>query len=206
MEKQKDSISATVEEVASFIEHSLPTVRNRLKAFVKVFNREFRDVRERSGAGALTWALMGVPLTFYALKMNGPTIIELHGILERFAMRDVAPHLAKPRRGHVIGKLIERRGLPDFALIYSDLGIWDENDVKFAGKLHRIRNGVAHKNPQVISKEVCSGKKISMLDIDFTMTKVDVVPFILRTIRLLMKLSSAWRKSTAPISSIKARR
>lgn len=71
------------------------------------------------------------------------------------------------------------------ASTYSDLGIWDESDVKFATKLHRIRNGVAHKNPRVISKEVCSGKKIHIVDIDSTMTNVDVIPLMLGTIRRL---------------------
>ena len=184
------SISATVEGVASSIENSLPTVRRRLKAFVGAFNREFHSPYERASAGALAWALMGAPITLYALRMNGPVIVELHGILERFAMRDVTQHLVKPRREDALRNLIERRGLPDLALAYSDLGIWNESDVKFATKLHRIRNGVAHKNPKVISREVCSGKRIHILDIDSTMTNVNVVPLILRTIRLLMKLST----------------
>jgi len=195
LEKQKNlpSISAIVEEVASSIENSLPTVRSRLKVFVKAFDREFYDLYERGAAVELSWALMDAPLTLYALGMNGPAIVELHGILERFAMRDVTRHLAKSQRRHALRKLIERSGLPDLALACSDLGIWDESDVKFVTKLHRLRNGVAHKNPRVISKEICSGKKIHIVDIDSTITNVDVIPFILRTIRLLIKLSAHYQ-------------
>lgn len=187
-------ISKTVEEIESYLGSSLPSIRKRLNAFSEAFNQEFRNPFEKGSADAITWALMQYPLILYALKMNGLAAVELHSILERFAMRDLIKHLAKPKHNYVLGKLIEKVGLSELALAYLDLGAWDKDDIKLVNKLSKIRNGVAHKNPKIISKAAGSGKEIHILDIDFTMTKFDVVPLIIGTIRLLMKLSAHTRK------------
>jgi hypothetical protein len=182
------SIDKTVKELLLSIESDLPVAQRRLAKFIEAFNKEFPlDIKleDRGRAEAIAWALMNVPLLLYALNMNGSAIIELHGILERFALREIVIHLGVPFR------IFERHHLPELALILRDLKIFDKEDVKFSKKLNRLRNGLAHKNPRVISNVVYSGKKISVLDIDSVMTKFDCTPLIIRTIHLLVKTSKA---------------
>lgn len=76
-------------------------------------------------------------------------------------------------------------------MILQNLGIFDEEDIKFAEKLTALRNGLAHKNPRRISNMLLSGKKISVLDIDSVMSKHDCVTLIIKTIHLMVKMSKA---------------
>lgn len=158
--------------------------------FIEIFNKEFPldNLEERGGAEALTWALMGGPLALYGLGMNGAAIIELHGIAERFALRETINNLTIQSKKSTVINLIERHTLSDFASILFDLDIFDKDDLKFILKLRKLRNGLAHKNPTIISNVVCSGKEISFLDIDSVITNVDCAPLIIKTIRLLMKM------------------
>ena len=97
-------------------------------------------------------------------------------------------HLVVPSKSSLTFRVLERRTLSDLALL-CDLGVFDKKDVKFAKKLNTLRNGLAHKNPRVISNLLYSGKEISVLDIDSVITKVDCTPLIIRTICLLVKMS-----------------
>lgn len=191
----KLSISATINEISESLEKNLPYARSRLDNFIIAFENEFpkgqdkESMKQRGAAEALTWALMGGPLTLYALNMNGPAIVDLHGVLERFVIREVSKHLSSSKEGAIVlSRIIERRTLPDLAQILLDLQIWDKEDVKFTKRLNTLRNGAAHKNPKTISNVVCSGRKISMLDVDSVMTDVDYIPLIISTIHLLMKM------------------
>lgn len=191
MQKNSDlelSISETVKELLSSIENDLPSAKCRLDKFVEVFDKEFpldTKPEDRARAEAITWALMNVPLLLYSLNMNGSAIIELHGILERFILRDTANHLGVPL------KIFERHHLPDLALVLHDLEIFDKEDLRFARKLSRLRNGLAHKNPMSISNLLFSGKKISALDIDSVMAKYDCIPLLIGAIHLMVKMSKA---------------
>lgn len=192
MQKKSDqtrlSVSETVKKLLSSIENELPAAKCRLDRFVEVFEKEFSlniKPEDRGAAEAITWALMDSPLLLYSLNMNGSAIVELHGVLERFALRDTANHLGVPL------KIFDRHHLSDLALVLHDLGIFDKDDVKFARKLNRLRNGLAHKNPRVISNMIYSGRKISALDIDSVMAKYDCIPLLIGTIHLMIKMSKA---------------
>jgi len=187
-------ITETLNEVSSFIEHGLPSVRKRLKAFLRAFNRDFQNTQDRGAAESLVWALLEGPVTLYALKLNGPALVELHAVLERFAMRDLSEYIAKSRRKAVFNALVGRAGLVDLATTYVELGVWNKRDQKFCVDLNRIRNGVAHKNPCTISNRIRSGRAIHIVDIDYVMAEVDIIPHIRTSIHLLVKLANA--KST----------
>lgn len=187
------TINKTIEDLIGSIENNLQTARYRLNNFVDAFKEEFPSDKphDRATAEALTWALMDGPLLLYALDMNGSAIIELHGILEAFAGKDIVHILPANLKEAIESKVIRHCKLLDLALIIRDLGIWNKEDVKFIEKLQKLRNGVAHKNPKLISNVVCSGKEVSMLDIDSVMTDVNCIPLIIRTIKLLHKMASA---------------
>lgn len=182
------SISDTLAEVASFVEGSLPSVRKRLTEFLRAFNREYKVPKERAFAESLAWALMEDPITLYALKLNGAALVELHAILERFATRDLNESRTESLLTVDLKKFAGRAGLVDLAKAYLELGIWNRQDVKFCIALNKLRNGVAHKNPCIISNRIRSGRPIHIVDIDSVMAKVDIIPYILTTIHLLIKL------------------
>ena len=195
-EKHLLIIEKTIQNLVDSIKNNIPSAQDKLEKFVDVFEDEFpsEDSYARAGVEELTWALMDGPLVLYALGRNGSAIIKLHGIVEAFAARDIVSFFPAPIKETIESRVIRRCSLEDLALILHDLGIWDEEDVKFVEKLKKLRNGVAHKNPKLISNAVYSGKKISMLDIDSIMANVDCVPLIIRTIHLLHKMVMA----TAP--------
>jgi hypothetical protein len=187
------SIDETIAEIMSSLSNDLSNAKSRLDRFVVAFNKRFPEHRaeDRGGAVAVTWALMGSPLVLYALNLNGSVVIELHSILERFALRDAGEHIALPSKRALVSGILERCNLLDSAVILQKLGIFDKEDIKFAETLTALRNGLAHKNPKRISNILLSGKKISFLDIDSVMSKHYCVPLIIKTIHLMVKMSKA---------------
>lgn len=190
------TINKTIQELIDSIKNDMPTTQDKLEKFVNAFEEEFplENAPYRGSAEALTWALMDGPLVLYGLGKNGSAIIELYGILETFSGRDIVSLFPTPIRETIETRIIRRCNLGDLAIILCDLRIWDKDDVRFVEKLGKIRNGVAHKNPKLISNSVCSGKRISRLDIDSRMADVNCIPLIIRTIHLLHKLAMAKRK------------
>jgi hypothetical protein len=189
-EEHSLSINKTIEDLLSSLENIIPSERDKLKKFVSSFKEEFplENTQNRGSAEALTWALMDGPLLLYALGKNGSAIVELHGILEMFATRKIVAFLPPPLKETIKSRVIKRCTSEDLALILCGLGIWSKEDVKFVEKLKKLRNGFAHKNPKLISNAVCSGKEISMLDIDSVMGDINCVPLIVKTIKLLLKM------------------
>jgi hypothetical protein len=185
------TIQDITQDITDVFENGLPVVKDRLNKFVEEFDKEFsleKGATERGSAEALTWALMGSPILLYAVSMNGSAITELHSILERLTIRETSQQIASKERFESVYKLIERYTLPDLVSVLVDLSLMDRDDLKFTKKLSRLRNGVAHKNPRIISNAVLSGKQISFLDIDAAMANIDCVPLIINSIKFLMKL------------------
>ena len=70
--------------------------------------------------------------------------------------------------------------------------MWNEEDVKFALDLTNLRNGIAHKNAELVSlsKLVKSnGQNIHPESIHTIMSKVDCAEYIVRTMELIIKAS-----------------
>lgn len=192
-EKYSLAIRKTVQDLINSINNNILDAQDKLEKFIDAFEDEFPSENSytRWQAEALTWALMDGPLVLYALGRNGSAIIELYGVLEAFAARDIVSLFPTPMRKAIESRIIRRCTLEDLALILRDLGIWDKEDIKFVEKLKKLRNGVAHKNPKLVSNTVYSGKEISMLDIDSIMADIDCIPLTIRTIHLLHKLAMA---------------
>jgi hypothetical protein len=138
-----------------------------IDCFEKDLGKKFQSNFEKGALNALIWALFGGPLLLYAIGMNTAAILELHSILERFALRDVSRILANPSQRPTVKKILERYTLPDLArILYHNLDILDEEDMKYTKNLNKLRNGIAHRNERVISNALLSGRNISLLDID----------------------------------------
>lgn len=173
------------------IQNSL-RVQGRLDIFEQKFYEKFPLTCTQISSNTIVWALFDVPLTLYAIGINGAAITELHSILERYAIRELSYHLSKPSKGPIVYKILERLTLPYLAeILHKDLCILDSDDVKYAKKLNTLRNSIAHKNPRPISNLLHSGKDLSFLDIDYEMSKIDCVPLFIDSILFMHRLFRA---------------
>ena len=124
----------------------------------------------------------------YFIGNNSALIIELQGLLERFCLNaiiDLIPinELTK----EIVNDGFEKKTLKDIAPYFKMLKVWEEADVKFALKLNQIRNGIAHKNGKIVSKYLNDGKQNHPESIHEITAKVDVIPYILSTMELIIK-------------------
>ena len=124
-EKYLLTIEKTIQNLVDSIKNNIPSAQDKLEKFVDVFEDEFpsEDSYARAGVEELTWALMDGPLVLYALGRNGSAIIELHGIVEAFAARDIVSFFPAPMKETIESRVIRRCSLEDLALILQDLGI-----------------------------------------------------------------------------------
>ena len=65
--------------------------------------------------------------------------------------------------------------------------------MQFVGKLANIRNGIAHKNPALLSKHLGNGQEMELAEAERLVQETDCVPYFLETIGLMVKLSLAWK-------------
>lgn len=193
--KNFNLLGETIEDVIASLDSALPAAKPKLDQFVSEYDKAFPredNPYDRGRAEAITWALMGTPLLLLAIGMNGPVITELHAILERLAIRELAWHIAAAKHRKVAANLAERFTLPDLVSQLCELNILDKEDAKHARQLNTLRNGIAHKNPRGISNALLSGKELSFLDVDsVVMTNIDCIPLLISAIRFLLELSAA---------------
>jgi hypothetical protein len=205
-EPREDNKSTTADSFVSDLIteiQSKTTDSNQLNKFVMHYNKEFkkqelmnktffRDVSEPD-----ILRLIKGPLTLYALNMNGQVLIDLAGILEQYAIIYITELFKSfPARQDVVRKLLKRQSLDRLAKYLVILGLWDKKDKKDVVKLKERRDGAAHKNVEYVSNELNNGKPVTVLEIDLVMSTEDVLPYIMLTIRLLVKMADRfWSKT-----------
>lgn len=131
--------------------------------------------------------------SLYLLNNNSALIIELQGVLERFclnALNDILPinDVAKS----IITDAFDKKTLKDVAKYFQDWALWTEDDVKFALELTYLRNGIAHKNAELVSRSKLvksNGQDRHPESIHTIMSKVDCSEYIVRTMELVVKAS-----------------
>ncbi len=192
------SLSSSLAQLETSVNENLTYIKPRLDRFKVAFDAAFPaiDKVERTRGEVVIAGLMDGPLTLYALGMNGPAVIELHGVLERFALRETANHISTDeKKAKLVRDMVERKTLTDVAVILQEVGCWSDKDAEFCRKLSLLRNGAAHKNPKIVSKMANAGKEVSLLEIDETMQNIDCIPLILNTTQLILKLSKFEKQS-----------
>ena len=136
---------------------------------------------------------MDTAYSLYLLNNNSALIIELQGVLERFclnALNDILPinDVAKS----IIANAFEKNTLKDVANYFKDWDLWNEDDVIFALEITKLRNGIAHKNAELVSRSKLvksNGQYRHPESIHSLMSKVDCSEYIVRTMELIIKAS-----------------
>ena len=92
----KFSLLSSLDQLVTSVNENLSYMKPRLDRFKTFFEAAFpsSDASERTRGEVVIAGLMDGPLTLYGLGMNGPAVIELHGVLERFALRETDKHIS----------------------------------------------------------------------------------------------------------------
>lgn len=146
---------------------------------------------DRGFVDAVLVAAFDTTLELLFLGKNTSFFVELQGVLERFcynALRDILPIDMKNSQV-IISQMMDKKTLKDFSPYLRTLGIWNDKDVKFAERLTQIRNGIAHKNIGLVSKYLGDGKQKHFLSIESVTSKVDCIPYLIDTLKLIIKVS-----------------
>lgn len=126
-------------------------------------------------------------LILYAVGRNGAAIVELNSTVERQAIERLLELIVLPERIDVARRVFERLTLQDLTPMLLECGIIEKDDLKFAERLGRLRNGLAHRNPRIISNAILSGQQIREQEIETVVSDLDYVPYAIGAIRFLIK-------------------
>lgn len=149
------------------------------------------NTADRGFVDASLAIMFDTTLELLFLGKNASLLIELQGVLERFcsnALRDILP-IDTNASQKVISQMLDKKTLKETAPFMETLGIWDNEDVKIADRLTKIRNGIAHKNAEIVSKYLGDGQQRHYASIDSITEKVDCVPWIIDVFKLIVKVS-----------------
>ena len=146
---------------------------------------------DRGFVDAVLVTAFDTTLELLFLGKNTSFFLELQGVLERFcyrALKDILPIDMKNSQV-IISQMMDKKTLKDFSSYLKTLGIWNDKDVKFAERLTQIRNGIAHKNIELVSKYLGDGKHKNFLSIENITSKVDCIPYLIDVLKLVIKVS-----------------
>ena len=194
--KRENLIPLVGSWIPDTIKKDLPETQKRFNNFERQFDEKYprSNSSERNRAVGLAW-LMETPLTLLILGHNSAAIVELHAWLERFALIELSKQLGKDEvTRDIIWKLIKRKTLSEVADIVIQLGLWEQSDKAFITRLKNLRDGVAHKNFELLSKHIGGGKSLGANEVTEILNRVDCAPYFLTTMELIIKLVIKRRK------------
>jgi uncharacterized protein YutE (UPF0331/DUF86 family) len=164
-------------EIGQFddIEDNLMELRQTVrKEFSEYLYSTGEQLTEEQSAFLSSIAEIRDVFILHALNIKSSAIIELHSILESY-MRDKAN---KRPRGNLV----------DFAKIFQEADILGEEDIKLCRELSKLRNGLAHKNADLVADIINPGKPIEKDQIMWELEKHDCTRHIIGALHILVKL------------------
>ena len=190
-------IENRLKEVQETIEKSIEPGRKRFLELLKQLDKKFPpNTQLRGSADGITYFLFDSTFELYFIGNNSALFIELQGLLERFCINKACDFIAVDDIAKsILEDSFSKKTLNDIADYFQTISLWTAEEVKFARKLTQIRNGIAHKNGELVSKHLGDGQKKLMTSIDEITKKVDAVPFIIQTIELIVKIADAMKPS-----------
>jgi hypothetical protein len=191
------SFTPLLEEVEARTRYQHSLIHQRLNLFANAFDLTFpfrvgkKSLTRRAIGSVLTWMFLQEPLRLYALGFNGPAIVDLYALLERFlttqATNDATGLKEDPKRNTAYSKLFANPSV-DHVKLLSDLGLLSKDNAKFIERFTRLRNGIAHKNAQKVSNSLTSGKKIRMFEIERVLSRTDIIPYFIGTMNIIIAI------------------
>ena len=190
---KETGIQNRLKEVLETIEKSIEPGKKRFQNLQKQLDIVFPPKSVKRGAAdGLTYFLFDSAFELYFIGNNSALFIELQGLLERFCLNKACDFIAVDDIAKsILEDAFSKKTLNDVAQYFKTISLWTEDDVRFAKKLTHIRNGIAHKNGELVSKHLGDGQKKLLTSIDEITKKADAIPYILTTIELIIKIADA---------------
>lgn len=186
--------------ISDNIEKALKQKDKKIRNLLNAINAKFPEKSiERGLYDGFSAMSMDTAYSLYLMNNNAALIVELQGILERYcnnALCDILP--IDNNAKSIIVEGFDKKTLKDFAPYMQMLSVWDETDKDFALKLTELRNGIAHKNAEVVSRNKLissNGQSRHPESIHAIMAKVDCAEFIVKTVNLMIKATGVARPS-----------
>lgn len=185
-----DRLYAITDDIENSLKNKVEKINKLIKAIDSMFPPSTPSRGLFEGFSAMSY---DTAYSLYLLNNNSALIIELHGILERFclnALTDILPinDIAKD----VIHDSFDKKTLKDIAPYFEKFNMWGKDDVEFALELTKLRNGIAHKNAELVSRSKLvksNGQARHPESIHTMMSKVDCSDYIVQTMDLIIKAS-----------------
>gem|GEM_PF-5776752 len=186
--------------ISNKMEDALKQKEQKIAMLVKAIDDFFPpETPNRGFYEALASLSFDTAYSLYLQNNNSALVVELQGILERYclnSLEDLLPidDIAK----EIIIDVFSKKTLRDVGPYFVKYGIWDENDNDFAMELTKLRNGIAHKNAEIVSRSKLvqgNGQDRHYESIHTLMNKVDCTSFIVRTMELMVKTAGIARPS-----------
>jgi hypothetical protein len=179
-----------------FIQQNIySNIKNGEKRFSNLYsaieNTFPMPTNDRGFVDAILVTALDTSLELFFLGKNSSLFVELQGVLERFcynALCDILP-VDMQNSKLIIRTMMDKKTLKDYAEYLEILNIWTETDKRFAERLTAIRNGIAHKNAELVSKYLSDGKQKHYLSIDTLTDKADCIHYIIDILKLMIKVS-----------------
>jgi hypothetical protein len=177
-------------EITKTIENSIKPGKKRFEKLEKIIDEQFGiDTPQRGALDGLCYFLMDSAFELYFIGNNSALFIELQGLLERFCIDRSADFIAvNDEAKKILLDSFSKKTLNDIAEYFKTISMWSDDDVKFARKLTHIRNGIAHKNIELVSKHLSDGKQTIFYSIDDITKKADAIPYIIHTMLLILRV------------------
>ena len=188
------NVSDRLNSIVSDINNSLNDKEAKITKLTSEIDKKYPSQSVGRGLfDAFSAMSLDTAYSLYLLNNNSALIIELQGVLERFcinALNDMLPinDVAKS----IITDAFDKKTLKDVANYFKDWGLWNEDDVGFALEITKLRNGIAHKNAELVSRSKLvksNGQYRHPESIHSLMSKVDCSEYIVRTMELIIKAS-----------------
>ena len=162
-----------------------------MKKLIDAIDKEYpKDTVKRGYVDGMGYFLFRNAFELYFIGNNAALFVELQGLLERLCIDEACKYIAVNDDAlSVLQDSYRKKVLTDIAPYFKTISMWDDEDVKFANKLTQIRNGIAHKNATLVNKQLGNGTDAGIGEIITIVNKTDVIPYILKTIELCIKVS-----------------
>ena len=192
---KESGIENRLKDVQETIINSIEPGKKRFEKLRKEIDKAFPPNSVKRGAAeGLTYFLFDSAFELYFIGNNSALFIELQGLLERFCINKACDFIAVDNIAKsILEDSFSKKTLNDIAEYFKTISVWTDEDVRFAKKLTHIRNGIAHKNGELVSKHLGDGKKSLLTSIDDITRNADSIPFIIHTIELLIKIADPLR-------------
>lgn len=186
-------INRRLHAIVDNIEKALSKKEQRISSLLKIIDKKYPPKTvDRGLFDAISMMNFDTAYSLYLLNNNSALIVELQGILERCcinALNDILP--IDNTAATILNEVFEKKTLNDVAPYFEKYNIWEAEDTRFAKELTNLRNGIAHKNAEVVSRSSLAnsnGQSRHFESIHTMMSKVDCAEYLVHTIELIIKV------------------